>query len=78
MCEGEWGMEGELHPSLNSICRVVSCCTGVVSSCDGGALVKKILIRLQPIAVNLCISARIMTCFGLRIIDCKPKLKVYF
>lgn len=30
-------MEGNLHSSLNTICRVVSCCAGVVFSYNGGA-----------------------------------------
>jgi hypothetical protein len=31
------GMEGVPHPFLDTICRVVLCCTGVVSPCVGGA-----------------------------------------
>lgn len=48
---------------------VVSCRVVPVSSSRITAvlMVKKMLICLQPVAVNLCISARIMIHFGLRI-----------
>jgi hypothetical protein len=62
------------NSTLLSTQYVVSCCVVPVLS---PRVMKKVLICLHPIAVNLCISARIMTHFGLRI-NCQPKSKVYF
>ena len=43
MCWDEWAMEGLLHPSLNTVCRVVLCCTGVVSPMLAVLVVNKML-----------------------------------
>jgi hypothetical protein len=43
MCWDEWAMEVLLHPSLNTVCCVVLCCTGVVTPVLAVLVVNKAL-----------------------------------